>query len=280
MLPNFFVIGAMKSGTTSLHHYLDQHPDVFMSRIKELEFFTEEKNWERGRAWYEEQFPVDAPVRGEASPGYTKHPRFSGIPERMHELVPEARLVYLVRDPIARIVSHYIDSYSFGREHGTLDDALADLDDNHMVNTSRYHMQLSRYLPLYPRDRIMVITTERMQRERAETLRRVYAFLDVDPDFTSAEHERVLYTAGEKTRKTRVGYALNTLAERTRGTKVRRIVPPALGKAMHAFNDRTGRSIAKPTVSPELRERLVAVLADDVARLREFTGDPLEEWSL
>ena len=77
MLPDFIIIGAMKCGTTSLHHYLSLHPDISVSRRKELDFFVAEENWARGLAWYESQFPDKGKVRGEASPKYTFNPRWT-----------------------------------------------------------------------------------------------------------------------------------------------------------------------------------------------------------
>src|SRR5688572_24468381 len=110
MLPNFFIIGAMKAGTTSLWQYLRRHPEIFMSKLKEPGYFTEELRWDQGIEWYRSLFDDAGSARavGEASTSYTKWPRFAGIPARMHALVPEARLIYLVRDPGDRIRSHYI----------------------------------------------------------------------------------------------------------------------------------------------------------------------------
>ena len=90
MLPNLIVIGAAKCGTTSLHEYLDAHPEIAMSREKELYFFIEEKNWNKGLAWYESNFDPHARVRGESSPGYTVFPLYQGVPERMAAIVPNA----------------------------------------------------------------------------------------------------------------------------------------------------------------------------------------------
>src|SRR5215210_59230 len=77
-LPNLIVIGGLKCGTTSLHHYLNLHPEVGMSRPKELNFFVEELNWGLGADWYRGHFPPDRAVRGETSPHYTNRPRFAG----------------------------------------------------------------------------------------------------------------------------------------------------------------------------------------------------------
>src|SRR5215210_8106558 len=93
-LPNLIVIGGLKCGTTSLHHYLNLHPEVAMSRPKELNFFVSELNWPLGSDWYAGHFDPNAPVRGESSPHYTNRPRFSGVAERMRELLGQPRLIY------------------------------------------------------------------------------------------------------------------------------------------------------------------------------------------
>src|SRR6059058_1737729 len=85
-LPNLLVIGGLKCGTTSLHHYLNLHPEVAMSRPKELNFFVAELNWPLGRDWYAGHFEPGAPVRGESSPHYTNRPAFAGVSQRMREL--------------------------------------------------------------------------------------------------------------------------------------------------------------------------------------------------
>src|SRR5919106_4193832 len=98
-LPTFVIIGAQKCGTTALHSYLSRHPEVSMSRPKELDFFVEGANWEKGVDWYRSRFDGAAKARGESSPNYTAHPMLAGVPERMAELVPDAKLIFMVRDP-------------------------------------------------------------------------------------------------------------------------------------------------------------------------------------
>src|SRR5438093_10024477 len=97
-LPNLVVIGAQKCGTSGLHYYLSLHPEISMSRPKELNFFIAERNWPRGVEWYRRHFDPRAQVRGESSPNYTAFPQHTGVVERLHELLPEPRLVYLIRD--------------------------------------------------------------------------------------------------------------------------------------------------------------------------------------
>ncbi|MCG8468872.1 MAG: hypothetical protein MJB57_11825 [Gemmatimonadetes bacterium] len=118
-LPNLVVVGAQKCGTSALHYYLDLHPAIAMSRPKELNYFIEDRNWSRGPEWYVKRFDGRAPVRGETSPNYTAHPTFDGVPERMAASIPDARLIYIVRDPIERIRAHWIHNYARRREWET-----------------------------------------------------------------------------------------------------------------------------------------------------------------
>src|ERR687895_490160 len=119
MLPNFLIIGAAKAGTTSMWAYLREHPQVFMAEPKELHFFVAESNWKRGMRWYESHFQdaTNAVAIGEACGAYTRFPRFRGVSERIASIVPHARLIYLVRHPIDRMVSNYVLNLSLGVEH-------------------------------------------------------------------------------------------------------------------------------------------------------------------
>ena len=151
--PTFVVIGAMKAGTVSLRHHLDEHPDVFLGQggagrggtFGEPNFFIAEDNWPRGRSWYESLFDGAGPAVavGECSPCYTWAHAFRGVPERMAQLVPEAQLVYMVRDPIARMQSMYMHQVSAGRERRRAEAAL--LDDRYL-GPSRYGFQLAAFL--------------------------------------------------------------------------------------------------------------------------------------
>ena len=110
MLPNLIVIGSTKSGTTSLHRHLEEHPEIMMSTPKELRFFLEDWNWQggswqRGIEWYESKFDSSAPIRGESTPAYTTYPFVRDVPEKMARVIPSAKLLYIVRDPMERIVS-------------------------------------------------------------------------------------------------------------------------------------------------------------------------------
>ena len=108
--PNLFILGAAKCGTTTLHSYLIAHKEIFMSEIKELGFFVPEFSYQpKELSWYLSLFEQAENYRyiGESSTHYTKVPFYDGVAERVYMFAPEARLIYIVRDPIERAISHY-----------------------------------------------------------------------------------------------------------------------------------------------------------------------------
>lgn len=275
MLPNLIIIGAQKCGTTSLHYYLGRHPQIAMSRLKELNFFSVEGNWHKGAAWYESQFDARRPIRGEASPHYTCHPQYAGVPQRLHSLVPAAKLIYLVRHPIERLIAQYIHQVDGGREPRPLPDALADLDNNQYVQRSLYGMQLEQYLPYFPLRNILIITQEQLLRNRQPTLTKVFQFLGVDDSFQSPSWNRQKHSSSEKRQKNRVG---RILAGGILRLGLREFSPP-----LHAVVERWicypfSEKIARPVLDESLRRRLAAVFQPDQGRLMEHTGQTFPEW--
>jgi hypothetical protein len=278
MLPNLLVIGAQKCGTTSLNAYLDRHPDVHMARGKELDFFLPDRTWRNGVEWYASQFD-DAPVRGESSPNYTGWPLWDDVPARAAATVPDARLIYLVRDPLDRIESHYLQRRELEGERRPIDEALGDIEDpgNTYVARSRYATQLDRWLEHFGRDRLLVVAQDDLRDRRAETMAEVFAFAGLDAAvddrlFEVEEHrsdEKLELSEGmERLLESRVGRLRALVPARVREPIVRRI------------RRASGRAAERQTLSPEMRARLTALLSDEVVRLRALTGRAFEGWSL
>lgn len=274
MLPNFLVIGAMKAGTTSLHRYLRAHPQVFMPEEKELHFFVAERHWGRGQCWYEAQFSeaAGAVAVGEASPTYSMHPEFSGVPDRVAELLPDVRLVYCLRHPIERMRSHYLHELEKGRERAPIDRALA--TDPRYLDTSRYAMQLEQYLARFSAEQILIITAEQLRRDRTATVRRVLRFLGVDAGWPDS---RLLDPEYHRTSNKRVRRPLAEAALRVPGTRaVVRLVPGPVRRLASRRVD-AGRNGAIPAA---LEARLRAELRDDVGRLRAHIGEGFDGWGI
>jgi hypothetical protein len=276
-LPNLIIIGAQKCGTSSLHYYLNLHPQISMSREKELDFFIQEFNWHRGVEWYKSRFTGTASIHGEASPNYTNYPYFRGVPAKTHATVPEAKLIYIVRDPIERIISHYIHRSASGSEHRELSEALAETESTSYLWRSKYYTQLAQYLDYFPQSSILILTQEDLQNNRRETLQEVFRFLCVDDTFYSPRFSRIRHSSVQKRRKTPLGLFL---AQTPVVRAVERLPFKVPGKARVFRYFPFSRRIARPTLNDNLREALVEQLAEDINRLRAYTGRSLEQWSV
>jgi hypothetical protein len=206
--PSFLVLGAQKSGTTSLHRYLAEHPAVLRASPKEVRYFS--RTYDRGEDWYRAQFPLGVtriatrmrvgawPAVGEASPQYLFHPI---APERVHAFDPAMKLIAVLRDPVDRAYSQYQMQLRWGYEHTSFEEALdreeAELErelaklynDPPVYSTlgnrisyvarGRYAEQLERWLRLFPREQLLVLLTEELSADPEDVMARVAGFLEI-----------------------------------------------------------------------------------------------------
>jgi len=276
-LPNAIVIGGQKCGTSSLHSYLDAHPSVSMSKPKELDFFGGPgfANWDRGLDWYRARFSPQAPVRGESSPSYTAYPFVTEAPRRMHAVVPEARLIYLVRDPIERLLSQYVHVVAHGAEPRSLARIFADRPPEHTpyVTQSCYWLQLEQYLELFAPERILVVDQSDLSSDRVRTMAGVFRFLGVDDSVESPAWGRELNRSSDKRRPRRL---LGGPGGRASARLLRRLPERAAAPLRPILT----RPIERPTLDRALRERLAAALRPDAERLRAHTGQAFATWSV
>jgi Sulfotransferase domain len=199
-LPDFLVLGAQKAGTTALYAYLRWHPGITGPSWKEVSFF--DRHWWRGERWYRGQFPLRSRGRlvGEASPSYLFHPL---APERARAVVPDARLVVVLRDPVDRAYSQYQHEVALGREPLSFEEALAAEEgrtrgeverlvadprafshewwDHTYAARGLYAEQLERWLAVFPRDQLLVVTSDELGERPAESYGSILSFLGAAP---------------------------------------------------------------------------------------------------
>jgi hypothetical protein len=273
-LPNLLVVGAQKCGTSGLHYYLGLHPEVSMSKPKELNYFIEERNWPRGEDWYKRHFDAAATVRGESSPNYTAYPQHMGVPERMASVIPDARIIYIVRDPLMRIAAHWVHNYAKRREKGTLYDTLQHPNTSYIVR-SQYFMQMQQFLRFFDREQILIFQQSDLRDDRAATLRRVFEFVGIDPDFTHPRFEQVRHETSRKMRATRAAARLDKASRSRAG----RVLPRNF---WFLLDERLPlrKPIERPDVRDALGDEVLAVLRDDAERFRELTGRSFENWTV
>jgi hypothetical protein len=188
-LPSFLIVGAMKSATTSLADLIGSHPDCYMAP-REIHFFNHEDRFKRGPGHYATFFAEAGGVAavGEKTPSYTDHVRHPDIARRIRETLGPVRLIWILREPVARTVSHY--------RHGVMTKAIREkfdvvisreLDQGHftaapIVARSRYAEQVRLYLEHFPRNLMHFCLFEQFVAEPLDVAVRVAGFLGLDPD--------------------------------------------------------------------------------------------------
>jgi len=216
VLPDFLCIGTMKGGTSSLHEYLNQHPHMRLSATKEVHFF--DYNYEKGVNWYRAHFPTHSArarlkrntgaylVTGESSPSYLAAPE---VPARVHDLLPEVKLIIVLRHPVDRAYSHYYYRKNAGRESESFETVVEkDLqflgegwtpligDENgkdgrtprelrrmrlSYLSRGFYAEQLEMWMKVFPRERFLILNAKALSAEPSTTLRRTHEFLGAEP---------------------------------------------------------------------------------------------------
>lgn len=290
-LPNFIVIGAAKSGTTAMYWYLAEHPQVFMSPVKETNWFAYGVDDEGALAYgdprihrfpvksaaaYEKLFAATGKARavGEASPIYLECPQSAA---RIHTCMPDVRIICGLRNPVERAFSDYLmylrdNGRPFIAERELRTDSAWAQPDSHWMRVGRYHAALARYYAAFPRENIHIFLFDDLRRDLPRVVRETYRFLGVDPAFLP--DLATPYNPG--------GVPENMLLERVfRHTAIARVaIERWLPKSVF---DRLRRlraaNLQKPPPLPEaLRLELMEHFRDDIARTSALIGRDLGHW--
>ena len=278
-LPNFLVIGAQRSGTTLLHRLLEAHPQVYVpTRRKEIHFF--DRHHQRGARWYGAFFPaIDAAkglvAIGEATPDYLATPEVAG---RIHRLLPDCRLIAVLRSPIARAYSWY--QYS-RRSHGEERDLELFLSqDPTALDWGLYARHLERYLGLFPRSQLLILIYEELLAEPERELLRLRSFLGLDPDLAWPGARQLMAERVNTSSPPRFHRSF-ALARRLGSWLTRRDLDVAVRLAKRAGLRRLfGKGPPAALMSAATRQRLAGFYADDVARLTALLGRDQPVWRL
>ncbi|MBA2525290.1 MAG: sulfotransferase [Pyrinomonadaceae bacterium] len=277
VLPTFFLIGAPKCGTSSLHHYLGLHPDISMSVVKEPQVFAG-PDYDAGRVTlYERLLSRESRARGESSAVYSQFPRWANVPERIHAAVPEARFVYLVGDPVTRVVAHYSQRVLNGGERRSLSEATEDWNEPNSLYlcASRYATQVRRYLRLFPESRLFVVDQWDLLNRREDTLEKVFSFLGVDARFRSEAFAARLNTGERHRVPSRVGRSLEGSGVLEAARSV-----PLPGVARRPLRRLVSRRLDRPALDDTRRRQIEDALRPETEWLRGFAGRRFESWSV
>jgi Sulfotransferase domain len=277
VLPNFIIAGVQKSGTTSLHRYLQSHPDVFLPRgPQEIHYFDREENYRRGVDWYADLFRErrEETAIGQTSPLYFY---LESVPQRIRDLLPGVRLIVCLRNPVDRAYSHYWHNYKKARESLSFEEALRAEPERivrgyrNNVNysyTSRglYHRQLLRYQRFFDASRMHFVVFERLKTDPAGEARRCCEFLGVDsaaPLDTRETHNRTFIPRNP---------ALSVWMKKNVRNK------SIAGRWLHRLHDQFNLQEGYPPMRQETRERLLDFFQADTAALASALSIDLAYW--
>jgi len=294
-LPNFLVIGAAKSGTTSLYEYLRQHPQVYMSPRKETHFLIYECKMPRAcdvgpdpvKTWdeYHAQFAgvTNEIAIGEASPGYLCDP---DVPRQVERLLPGARVIAILRNPVDRAYSSFTKAIALGEEPlRSFGDAIP-LEAVHeedpweggrrYLRQGLYHQQLSRYFETLDPARIKVVLFDDLERDAVSVMREIYAFLGVDAGFRPNVEQRHNQTVMPRSRR------LDLILRRPSGLRrmLRAMLPAAIWEKARARVERikSWNTGSVPEMTPAVRRQLIEFYREDIQKLGILIGRDLSHW--
>jgi len=265
--PDFIIIGAMKCATSTIHDQLARQPGISMSDPKEPNFFSDPDNWAMGTKWYESLFASmpSADLKGESSTHYTKRPTYPKCARRVHEFLPDAKLIYVMRDPIERIVSQYIHEWSM---HEIIDGCSINEAIHRypmLVDYSKSAMQLEPYIEFFGIDAILPVFFERVMQVPQSELERIASHIGY-PGKVRWHEDDAKNVSSQRQRRNPV---LNKLLDVRLIQMARRsLLPESLRQKIRSrwtMNER-------PTLSPESISFLQEQLNPDLAILGGLLG--------
>jgi Sulfotransferase family len=269
--PDFIVVGAMKSATTTLHEQLARQPGVFMTRPKEPNFFSDDANYAQGLGWYSSLFTAAGvgDLRGESSTHYTKLPTFPRTVDRMVRDLPRVKLIYVMRHPIDRLVSHYVHDLAAGGLRVSLLEAV-DLHPE-LIDYSRYAMQLEPFLAAYGFNRVLPVFFSRLVSHSQQELERIGHFLALKSPLTWDASLRPQNTRRDQLRPSPLRQALvqSPVLCRLR----HRVLPRRWSQSAKAF---WRAQVEPPEIPDHLIARLREVFDADLSQLGSWLGISLD----
>ena len=298
MLPTFLVVGAARSGTTSLYHYLKAHPDIYMSPVKEPHFFPFINSTPDFRG------PYDARINEEIVTDFEKYRAlFSGVGHEkaigecsnsylyfhrtasvIKKHIPHCKIIMVLRNPVTRAYSHYLQTYMIGHEDRSFEEAIRREAEREKLNwrwhyqyvkQGLYYRQVKSYLDVFGRESVRIYLFDDLAANTARVVGEIYAFLGVDASFVP--HVEQAYNRTGMPRS----LFLHRLFRHANPVKriARSLLPQKARAAIHGVLSKVNYDPSrKPGMSEDVRRRLNEFFREDIGKLESLTGRDLSHW--
>lgn len=285
--PNFFIVGAPKAGTTSLYFYLEEHPEVYMSPIKETNYFSQAEIRQQelyynellisSSAEYERQFGgvTNEKAIGEASVSYLFYP---SVPEKIKAFNPDAKIIVVLRNPVDRGYSHYLMDKRLGLVKFSLEEITNKSNDNQALNLfyqqyiglGCYYDQVKRYLDTFGQDRVKIFLYEDIIKDINGVVKQTYNFLNVDDEYIAAtdqKHNAFMAPKNALVEKLYTIKAFRTMSKRLMGDNLQKTIK-------NLFFEKE----KKPVLSQSLKDQMLAIFKNDTIKTAQLLDRDLNSW--
>jgi len=287
VIPNFFIVGTPKAGTTSLYYYLEEHPEVYMSSTKETNYFSYEEIKSQGLFYNEEhiitieqylsQFDgvTTEKAIGEASVSYLFYP---SVPEKIKAFNPAAKIIMILRNPVDRGFSHYLMDKRLGFVNTSYEEIVNTKGTNsklglyyqQYVSLGLYYEQVKRYLSVFGERQVKILYFEDVANNLQHVIKDLYSFLEVKEDysfdttkkhntFENAKNPLIARLYAQKNLRSMLKFVMNDKVQ----TRVKRL--------FFSKDD-------KPSLSPQLKQALINIYKDDIYKTSGLLQKDLSAW--
>ncbi|MBB5211836.1 sulfotransferase family protein [Microbulbifer hydrolyticus] len=266
VLPDFLIVGAMKSATTTIYEQLKSLDGIFMPALKEPNFFSDPKQFDRGMDWYQSLFLAakESDIIGEASTHYTKLPTYGNTVDRIALHLPDIKIIYIMRDPIDRLVSQYIHEWTCKKINCSLDEAVEKHPE--LIQYSCYFYQIQPYIERFGMENVLPVFFERIKRDPENELERISRFIGYKGEVRWTESSTKTNISAERLRLSPLmSFIVNSKAL----SKIRRNLIPArirgLVKSKYRMSER-------PKINEKSMQKISARINSDFKSLGELLG--------
>jgi hypothetical protein len=291
-MPDFLIIGAAKSGTTTLYEYLCQHPKIYMSHPKEPDFFALDSHYAKGLEWYSSLFSDAKPdgICGEASTTYSRLQQHPQAAKRIAQNLPNVKLIYIMRHPVERAYSFYVHRLKGARHKpelavpNTFEEAIE--QQSEFLDSSYYLQQIEEYLQFFPKESFLFLLMEDLIKNPVGTVNQVFNFIGADPQVDLNSDSPIVANKASDNPAWFVRSQLMSPFKALPGAKaIGSLLPKNFKNLAYQAIERLNydswvkQQYLPPPMLPETRQKLLAQFAEPNQKLAEFLNRDLSHWN-